>query len=190
MADPFISQQDLSDYLGRDVTEDEGALAAVDAACEMCRTIAGQTFNQVFGDSLTLDGAGTDALVLPEFPATAAGTATVAGTAVTDYKLDTENGILLRTAGTAEVETAEWCTTARRWPRGRQNITVTYDHGYADEDLPRDVRMVALSVASRLIVQGVAAEERIGDDQVKYGTNATDFTAGEKLLLGKYRRTH
>jgi hypothetical protein len=49
------------------------------------------------------------------------------------------------------------------WPSGRQNITVTYDHGYADADLPRDVRMVALSVASRIAVQGVALEESVGD---------------------------
>lgn len=186
MAEPFISRQDLSDHLGRDVTEDEGALAAVDAACEMCRTVAGQTFNLVEGDEITLDGGGVDSLVLPEFPATAAGTVEVGEEAVTDYALDTINGILYRTAGSA---TETNCLPPVRWPLGRQNIAITYDHGYAAEELPRDVRMVALSIASRLIVQGVAQAEEVGDVQITYGMNATDLTTGEKLILDKYRRT-
>jgi hypothetical protein len=66
---------------------------------------------------------------------------------------------------------------------------VTYQHGYADADLPRDVRMVALSIASRLVVQGVASEESNGPVSVKYATPATDLTAGELRILQKYRNT-
>ena len=67
-------------------------------------------------------------------------------------------------------------------------MVVTYDHGYADADLPRDVRMVALSLASRLIVQGVAVKERVGDNPMDYAGPATDLTAGEQAILRKYRR--
>jgi hypothetical protein len=67
-------------------------------------------------------------------------------------------------------------------------VRVTYDHGYADADLPRDVRMVALSLASRLIVQGPALQERRGDDSVTYAVANTDLTNGERLILHKYRR--
>lgn len=203
--EPFISRQDLTDYLGPDVTKDEGALAVVDAACDICRNISGQSFNQVFGDTITLDGNGIDSLLLPEFPATNAGTVVIqGGTAVVgEYVLDTHNGLLILTAGATPgwgwpsnewfTPWAPWATpgiwTPIGWPKGRQNITVTYDHGYAPEDMPRDVRMVALSIASRLIVQGVASKEKMGRDvEITYGTNATDLTAGEKAILNNYRR--
>jgi hypothetical protein len=184
MPDPFIDQQDLTDYLGRDVTTDDGALAAVDAACDMCRTLSEQTFNAVVADTITLDGTGTDALLLPERPVSAAGTVTVNGGTVTDYVLG-GNGILFR-RGTV---TSDWCWPGLNWPYGRQNICVTYNHGYAAVDLPRDVRMVALSIASRLVVQGVAKSESQGDLSVTYATAASDLTANELRILRKYRQT-
>lgn len=178
MPDPFISQQDLSDILGRDVTADDGALAAVDAACDICREIAERSFNQVIGGTATLDGTGTDALLLPELPVSRAGTVLVDGTAITDYTLS-GNGLLLRGSAGSDPRPI--------WPSGRQNVTVTYDHGYADADIPRSVRMVALSIASRLIVQGVAKSESVGEVSVNYAVASTDLTNGEKLILHKYR---
>jgi hypothetical protein len=180
MPDPFISTQDLVDYLGRGGTADAGMIIAADAACDMCRTIAEQAFNQVIGGTVTLDGSGTDALLLPQLPVTAAGTVLVNGTAITDYVLGS-NGILFR--GSAGIDPRPV------WPSGRQNIVVTYDYGYADVDLPRDVRVVALSIASRLVVQGVATEESIGATRIKYAGAATDITLGERMILRKYRPT-
>lgn len=180
MPDPFISRDDLTDYLGRDVTNDNGALIAVDAACEVCRTVAEQDFNRAT-ETITLNGTGTDALLLPQQPVNAAGTVTVDGGTITDYTLDTRLGILYR--GTA----GAWPRPA--WPYGRQNVTVTYDHGYDVLEVPRDVRLVALSVASRLIVQGVAAEEQLGTQRIKYAANATDLTKGEQMILRKHRRS-
>ncbi len=179
MPDPFISQTDLTDYLGRDVTDDPGALIALDAACDTCRTFAEQDFNAATS-TLALDGSGTDALLLPQLPVSAAGTVLVSGTAVTDYVLNS-NGILFRGSAGSDPRPT--------WPSGRQNITVTYDHGYAAADLPRDVRMVALSLASRLIVQGAAVEEQVGQVRVKYAGPAFDLTKSEKAILRKYRPT-
>jgi hypothetical protein len=68
-------------------------------------------------------------------------------------------------------------------------VTITYQHGYAAVDLPRDVRMVALSVASRYVVQGVAKRESQGDLSIDYATAAGDLTANELRILRKYRRT-
>jgi hypothetical protein len=177
MPDPFISAQDIVDYLGRGTATDPGMVIAADAACDVCRTISERSFN-AGTSTVTLDGSGTDALLLPEVPVTAAGTVVVNGGTVTDYTLN-GNGILLR--GTAGVDPRPV------WPIGRQNIVVTYNHGYQEIDLPRDVRMVALSIASRLVVQGVATEESVGAVRAKYAGAATDLTNGERWILLKYR---
>ena len=174
MADPFITTTDLGDYIGIDVSADAGALIAIDAACDICRDVADQTFN-LGTATVTLDGTGTDMLLLPRLPVVSAGTVNVSGTAVTDYAVDSDRGVLVRT------------TSPCVWTAGRQNVEVTYVHGYPDADLPRSVRMVALTIASRLVIQGVAQYETVGDVQMRYGVNATDLTDGERRILRKYR---
>jgi hypothetical protein len=176
VADPFITVYDVGDILGRDLSQDMGAIIAVEAACDACRTVSDQLFTSLT-ETVRLDGTGTDALMLPELPATAAGTVTVNGTAEINYMLN-GNGMLLR--GTAGSEPRPV------WPAGRQNVVVTYAHGYGT--VPADVRMVALSCASRMVVQGVATEESIGDVSVKYAAPAVDMTPGELRILGKYRQ--
>lgn len=188
MPDPFISRDDLSAYLGRDVTTDDGALIAIDAACDIVRTVAEQTFNQAIGGTAVLDGTGTDALLLPELPVSNAGTVLVNGTAVTDYVLN-GNGVLFRRGSLSPTSSWEDCQPIPRvWPVGRQNVEVVYDYGYADADMPRDVRMVALQIAARAVVQGVAVEETSGDERIKYGGPALDLTSTEKIVLRKYKR--
>lgn len=180
MPDPFVTPQDLVDYLGRGTATDPGLLIATDSACDMCRTVGERDFNR--GTStITLDGSGTDALLFPNryLPISEAGTVTVNGGTVTDYVLN-GNGVLFRgTAGGYPRPT---------WPEGRQNVVVTAVHGYEDTDLPRDVRMVALQAAARIAVQGVASEETVGAVRMKYATPATDFTTNELRILRKYRR--
>lgn len=178
MPDPFITTQDLTDYLGRDVTLDDGAVLVLDAACDIVRDISEQSFNAGTA-TVALDGSGTDALLLPERPVTAAGTVLVNGTEITDY-MATADGRLLRGTAGADPRSV--------WPSGRQNISVTYEFGYASVDLPRSVRMVALSVASRLVVQGVAKRETLGDVTVEYSTAATDLTENEQRILRRYRK--
>ena len=177
---PFIGAQDIVDYLGVGGTADPGMIIAADAASDIVRNYAEISFNQVIGGTAVLDGTGTDTLLLPELPVTAAGTVVLNGGTVTDYVLN-GNGMLFRgTAGSRSYYRPFW-------PVGRQNITVTYDHGYPDADLPRDVRMVALSVASRIVVQGVASEESVGDVRIRYSAASMDLTEGEKAILNKYR---
>lgn len=185
--DPFISREDLGDWIGQDLTSDDGALIAVDAACDMVRTIAEQTFNEVTDDQIVLDGSGTDALLLPERPVTEITSVTVDTTTLdtTDYVLRSD-GVLLRKPSS----TCWPWTWAPVWRAGRQNILVTYSHGYTADLFPRDVRMVALEIAGRLFKQtsGVTFEA-LGQYQVRYAGAASDVTKGEAMILRKYRTT-
>ena len=193
---PFISRQDLTDYLGRDVTTDDGALIAIDAACDMVRTITEQDFNVQTNGTAYLDGTGTDALLLPKLPVTDITSVTVGGTitsgtftggsAINSWTLNGD-GVLLRTRGAAS---SSWMagSTPMTWPKGRQNVKVVYSNGYGTAVLPRDVRMVALQIAARLVVQGVSVYETVGPVSMRYGGPATDFTNGELRILRKYRR--
>jgi hypothetical protein len=171
---PFVSRIDLSNAIRRDLTDDEYAKDCVDAACDMCRTISEQDFNAVDDDEVALDGSGTDALLLPQLPVTEVSDVTLTDEAVTDFKLN-GNGVLLRDSPGV-------------WTKGRQNVVVTYSHGYANADLPRDVRMVALKIAERLFSQGAAVFESLGAYSVRYEKSASDLTANELRILHKYRR--
>jgi hypothetical protein len=176
MPDPFITTADLSDYLGRDVTADDGAVIAIDAACDICRDVAGVDFNAGTA-TFTADGTGTDALVLPTQPVSSVSGVMVAGAAITDYTL-ASNGTLLRgTAGSYPRPV---------WPAGRQNVTGTAVTGYSAADLPRSVRRVALEIAARMVGQGIAMEESLGSSRIKYAVPSTDLTAGELRILRQH----
>lgn len=181
MPDPFIASEDLVAYLGRGTAGDPGMIIACDAACDVVRTFTEQDFNE--GTStVVLDGTGTDCVLLPQRPVTNAGTVNVAGSSITDYVV-ADNGRLIRQDASSPAS-----VVALTWPEGRQNVEVTYDHGYSDDDIPRDVRMVALSLAARLIVQGPAIREQIGDRVVQYAGAATELTSTERMILSKYRQ--
>ncbi len=180
-----ITEQDLSDYIGRDVTDDDGATFAVESADQTVRTLTEQDFEPLVS-TVRLDGSGTDTIFLPQRPVSTVGTVTVNGTAETDFTF-TADGHLIRTSDD-DPTYATWGVAAQSsayWPAGRQNIAVTYEHGGA---VPNDVRMVALMIAYRLVTQGGAIQEQVGDVSRRYAVASTDLTAGERAILTKYRR--
>lgn len=183
MANPFISVSDLSSYIGRDMSADAGAVIAVDAASEICRDIAERDFT-AGTTTLKLNGTGTDALLFPgrTLPVNTVTSVSVAGSAITDYTLNSNGDTLYRGTTTAT-------DTSSVWPQGRQNVQVTFTHGYDSASLPRSVAMVALSIAARLVIQGPALEESVGNVRMRYANASTDLTTGEKMILKKYRRT-
>lgn len=195
MPDPFISREDLSDYIGRDVTSDDGALIAVDSACEVVRTLTEQDFTTLTAGTAVLDGTGTDTLLLPQVPVSTAGTVVVnGGTLDANEYTASEDGQLIRIySGTGG--TASWSTWAQGgypisyWPQGRQNVAVTYEYGYAGGTVPADVRMVALMIANRLVTQGGMTSETVGQVTKRYAVSSSDLTNGEKAILRKYRRS-
>jgi hypothetical protein len=179
MADPFITAQDVVDILGRGSTSDAGIAIAISAACDVVRTFTEQSITEAT-ETIALDGSGTDVLLLPERPATSVTSVSVGGTAISDYALQEQRAVLYRGGTAADAQTT--------WPDGRMNVSVTYTHGYTSTTLPRDLKMVALQLAQRVVVQGVAISEQLGDVRVQYAAPALDLTPGERLILTKYRQ--
>jgi hypothetical protein len=179
MPDPFITTADVVSYIGRGGPTDPAMVMAADAACDIVRDYTGQIFNR--GTStVALDGTGTDAILLPQLPVRTAGTVLVNGAAVTNYVLS-DNGCLFRGTTSGYYQRAAW-------PLGRQNVQVTYDHGFDTDDFPRSVKRIALEIAARTVIQGPAVEESLGTVRVKYAAASTELTPTERLILDGYRR--
>ena len=49
---------------------------------------------------------------------------------------------------------------------------------------------MALSVASRFLIQGVAASETVGEVNVRYAAESTALMPTERIILDKHRRHH
>jgi hypothetical protein len=188
MPDPFISRDDLADHLhlpDGSLDADEAALQAVDAACDWLRDLTGQLFNHVEDETILMDGTGTDALLLPQLPVEEVSTVVVQGQEdSTDYGFTLhDSGVLLRIWDPVDALTTSWA----KWPKGRNNIEVTYTHGYADADFPRSIRMLAVRMAARFYQQapGVVFES-LGQRSVRYDTDAGDLSTAEKLIVRKH----
>lgn len=197
MAEPFATIAELTAKLtGTSAATTSAATArgtaSLTAACDMVRLFTEQALSPVVtGGTVTLDGTGTDALLLPERPVLAAGTVIESGgtlTLDTDYKLGAD-GVLYRKPGLVD---NGWGVQELRtywWP-GRQNIVVTYDHGYASDAVPNPLKEVALSMAARLFNQpnGNVVFESLGQRSIRYAGPATDWTGTEKIVLRKYKQ--
>ena len=180
----LITTTDLSDYLGRDVSADDGATFAVESANQIVLSLTEQDFEPLTS-TVNLDGTGTDTIFLPQRPVSTVGTVTVNGDEDTDFAFTSE-GRLIRTVDSESYST--WPRTevpTAYWPAGRQNISVTYEHGGT---VPDDIRAVAVMIAYRMITQGGAISEQLGDVSKRYAVASTDLTDGEKAILKKYRR--
>lgn len=175
--DPFITGADLSDYLGRDVTEDDAAAAAVAGACTLIRNSIDQRLDVVSDDVIFVDGSGTDTLLLPELPIVSVSAVTYRGTALsdeTDFILNKRRGSLVARRARAT------------WLKGRANYAVTYTHGYTA--MPDDLRTLATHVAARFYDQGIVKLENVGGYRVMYAVDdAAGLTPRELSIVAKYR---
>ena len=156
MSAPLTTLEDLASVRGVDADPtDLQAVIALETASAMVRSSLGQLLEDTVDDEITLDGTGTDAILLPELPvnvvtlvSTVSGDTTTELTETTDYIVGA-GGIL-------------WRTTGSVWPQGRQNVLVTYDHGWVlpGQDLvdgssasllPADIQGVTRDLALALL---------------------------------------
>jgi hypothetical protein len=195
---PFISHDDLGLYLRKDLTSDQVSTIALDSACQIVRDYLNQEINFEADDTVTLDGTGTQILVLPELPIVeVASVSTFADWTHEETVLDPITDWRLGDAGRI------W-RVGYAWPLGFANISVTYSHGWdidpasgsGDGDkIPSSIRAVALSIASRLYSAGVVAvggiqSETMGQYSYSISPNSAsggELSVGEKAILDQYR---
>lgn len=145
----FIDTHDLAEYLGVEVTE-LGWLGefAIRVASEAVEGVLDHAVGLVEDDEVTLDGTGTDALLLGELPVVEVTAVFVdeVELELSDFSL-ARGGIIYRTFPSV-------------WTRGRLNIVVTYTHGWAGigdtdgDQVPMDIREAALDYAREVFQAG------------------------------------
>lgn len=171
----FAAYEDLADYLHMDAGDLERgaaqvALLGADAAI---RAYTGQTLAYVEDDEITLDGTGTETILLPQLPVVEVTSVAVDGEAVEDFTVDLDAGIV-KVNGTFGVS--------------HQGVEITYSHGYSPgETALDDLRVVATTIAGRLYTQAGTAQQTVGGISQSFEATNTTLTIGEKSILDQYR---
>lgn len=125
------SLSDLQTLIG-DSEQDPKIALALRRASDRLIGLIGWNPHYVENDTVTLNGAGRETLLLPYMHITGAVIVQVDGKPVNDFVVDPRAGILRR-------------TNYRTWPDSLSNITVICSHGY--KDLPGDIQDAVLEQA-------------------------------------------
>jgi hypothetical protein len=207
----FVTVTDFQVYWGATVNPSDPAIAmALDSACEIVRSYLGQTINRATTTEYH-DGTGRMRFRLQERPVRS-----ITSIVIDNVTLDPSkyrfgsNGIV--TVNTGPYLFWDW-SSPLNW--GLWNVSVTYDHGWDlsivtsdDQLVPSDIRLVALSISSRVyndlinvgVGTGPTVREMIGDYEYWVDSTATTalaaagstaMTEAEKSALAPYliRRT-
>ena len=157
--EPFITAADLEAFMGGATIDPDLEALALDAACQMVRDYLEQTVNLVRDDIELHDGTGREGLLLKELPVIEVTLVEEDGVALVvedDYVVWPGGGILWRNGGQ---------TIPSQWSKGRQNVEVIYDHGWAVSEgdvvetsegievdrVPSSIRLAALEAAARIV---------------------------------------
>lgn len=169
---------DLEDYLQTTFTAAETLQAEtlLDHASGIIRRVAGQDFDQVVDDVVTLPASYTSTLLLPQLPATAVASVVTSGTTLTvdvDYEAVLPAGILRR------LKNAKWA----------KSVTVTYTHGFAT--VPDDLVAICTEMAARAWVnpRGLLSEQ-IGNYSARWGADnvaGLGLNVDERAIVQSYR---
>jgi len=96
---------------------DESLMLALRRASGRFIDEAGHPIVRVQNDETWLSGDGSRSILLPAFPVSGVPVIEIDGTAVTDWEISRDRGILRRKHGV--------------WPDGLDNIKIVWDHGFA-----------------------------------------------------------
>lgn len=174
MADLLADPAELAASLGV-AADDTKLLWALNAASRRFRGAVRHPVSLVAGDAFTLDGNGSESVLLPAAPVLAVTSVTLDGTALvegTDFDWSAD-GFLRRLTG---------C-----WPDRLRCIRGSYDHGYAA--VPEDIQEVVIDQARALyrIDPGVQTKT-VGGQSVTFGAQAaTGVTAQWAAAVERYQ---
>lgn len=166
---------------------DVQAVLALDSAEALIRTYCDQSFDLIEDDIVLLDGTGSRSLLLPQLPIIAVTSVSTFDEDDTETELDPSEYVVTEANGIL------WRKSHRDvWSRGIANVSVTYDHGYAE--LPPDLLTEAIfPIAARGLASNAGGEiqrEDIGTYSVTYAdsTSGGGLQDGERLVLDRYRQ--
>lgn len=125
----FATVAELQAFADQD---EQLALDMASAVVENVAKTVGATITQLADEERLIDGTNTEVLTLPTWPVTAVTTVEIDDEAVTDFTWS-RNGLLERDSGV--------------WTEGRRNIKVVATYGFADDDVPEDIKAVTLQIA-------------------------------------------
>jgi hypothetical protein len=155
-----------------------------DQAVAFVQTYCGWHISPELDETLTLDGPGGWALILPTLHVVSIASVTENGTALVedaDYTWS-EAGVVRRRSwcGDPEVWVTGWWTCEYR------GISVELTHGYAD--WPLDLASVISTISARIKENPSGLEQiTVGPFSEKYASSGAALSAGELFVLDAYR---
>jgi len=169
--------------------DSDRATALLERASDVVRRYTGQTFTRVVDDTVTLR-VDRGKLVLPQRPAEKP-----------TRILNADGGVLPPSAwwwgglGIVEFGAPTWVANGPAYARAPRVVTVTYTHGYEDEDIPGDVQSIVCDVANRVYSSPASGpglrSEGIDDYRYDMGggvvTGALALVPSEMVILDRYR---
>ena len=171
----FLAEpEDLAVWLGVPAP-DPKLLQALGAASNRFRGQVRHPVSFVGGDVITLDGDGTNTLLLPVEPVTALEKLVLSGTELvdgTDFEWS-QDGFVRRLNGL--------------WPCRLRCVQITYSHGYAL--IPDDISEVVIDQARVLfVVRPGVQTAQVGGQSIGFGAQAAvGVTAQWSEVVAKYR---
>lgn len=166
----LVDVADFSAFQASEVDpEDPAVLLSLDAASEAVRRYCNRAFD-ASGETLDVVGTGTDTLLIPNPPLTAVTSVsetwgeTVTELETTDYVVQEVPGAIVR--------------ILVPWYRA-STYTVEYVSGF--DDIPADVQMAVIRMASRLFVNSGGGTGEV--EKVEIGTFAETYTTAASLAL-------
>lgn len=137
MATPLANPDDLAKWFPGTTADDELLLAALDEASARFRGAVRHHVSAELATTVTLDGLGRSVLRLPALNVVPSSvTCTVDGVELAVQV--SGDGVLARADGS-------------KFPAGLGNVAVTFDAGYADEEIPEEIQAAVLDQAKILL---------------------------------------
>lgn len=178
---------DLTGYelIYGDVPDDQEAAVeqAILDASSIVRALASLTITLVEDETVTMDGSGTNLLLLPEWP-------------VTDV-----HAVMIRELDGSETDVPEdeydWSETKgilqrrhyRPWPYRFQSVTLTYTHGWTTP--PADIVRVVYNMVARALAAGDGRDVKsktLGQASVTYvDVGRVGLTSWEEAVIQRIR---